>query len=122
MAVGNLIKDNTCFEHPEKLSFTNLRKTNKPKCFQNSVTLEAGLSDFHNMTLLVMIVFYKKKTLLHTATINIFLIRSLWLMFRIAALNEAIQGHYPTKKQFACANQAPFIIKTTIKKYEKLTT
>ena len=40
-------------------------------------------------------------------------------MFRIAALNEAIQRHSSTKEQFVCANQAPFIIKTANKKIWK---
>ena len=35
--------------------------TNRPKCFQNSATLETGLSDSHKMTLTVMKVFYKKR-------------------------------------------------------------
>ena len=46
----NLIKDNTCFKNPEKPSCIDLIITNRPKCFQNSVTLETGLSDFHKMT------------------------------------------------------------------------
>ena len=35
--------------------------TTRPKSFQNSVTVETGLSDFHKMTLTVMKVFYKKQ-------------------------------------------------------------
>ena len=57
----NLIKDNTCFKNPEKLSCIDLIITNRPKCFQNFVTLEKGLSDFHKITLTVMKVFYKKQ-------------------------------------------------------------
>ena len=57
----NLIKDNTCYKNLEKPSCIDLIVTNRPKCFQNSVTLEAGLSDFHKMTLTVMKVFYKKQ-------------------------------------------------------------
>ena len=57
----NLIKDNTCFKNPEKPSCIDLIITNRPKSFQNSVTLETGLSDFHKMTLTVMKVFYKKQ-------------------------------------------------------------
>ena len=46
--------------------------TNRPKCFQNSVTLETGLSG--SITAL-----YKNKSqpLSHTAALNIFLMRSL---------------------------------------------
>ena len=57
----NLIKDNTCFKNPEKPSCIDLIITNRPKSFQNSVTLEAGLSHFHKMILTVMKVFYKKQ-------------------------------------------------------------
>ena len=47
----NLIKDNTCLKNPLKFSCINLIITNRPKGFQNSVTEENGLSDFHKMTL-----------------------------------------------------------------------
>ena len=56
----NLINDNTCFKNPSKLSCIDLIITNRPKSFQNSVTVETGLSDFYKMTLTVMKVFYKK--------------------------------------------------------------
>ena len=56
----NLIKHNTCFKDPEKPSCIDLIITNRPKSFQNSMTLETGLSDFHKMTLTVMKVLYKK--------------------------------------------------------------
>ena len=42
----NLIKDNTCFKNPEKLSCTDLIVTNRPKYFQNSVILEKGCQIF----------------------------------------------------------------------------
>ena len=57
----NLIKNNTCFKNPLKPSCTDLIITNRPKSFQNSVTVETDLSDFHKMTLTVMKVFYKKQ-------------------------------------------------------------
>ena len=83
-----LIKDNTCFKNPEKPACIDLIITNRPKSFQNSMTLEIGLSDFHKMTFTVMKVFYKKKqpTIIHTAAIKIFLMRFLWLIFRIQYL------------------------------------
>ena len=57
----NQIKDNTCFKNPKKPSCIDLIITSRPKCFQNSVTLETSLSDFHKITLTTMKVFYKKK-------------------------------------------------------------
>ena len=57
----NLIKHNTYFKNPSKPSCIDLIITNRPKSFQNSVTVETRLSDFHKMTLTVIKVFYKKQ-------------------------------------------------------------
>ena len=57
----NLIKENTCFKNPSKPCIDLIMITNKPKTFQNSVTVETELSHFHKMTLTVMKVFYKKQ-------------------------------------------------------------
>ena len=58
----NLLKDdNFCFKNPLKPSYINLVITNRPKSFENSVTLAIELSDFHKTTLTVMEVFYKKQ-------------------------------------------------------------
>ena len=38
-----------------------LEDTNKPKCFQNSQTVETGLSDCHKMTISVMKTFIRKQ-------------------------------------------------------------
>ena len=47
----NLIKDNTCFKNPLKPSCIDLIITNRPRSFQNSVTVETGFPDFHKMRL-----------------------------------------------------------------------
>ena len=47
----NQIKDNTCSKNPSKPSCIDLIIINRSKSFQNSVTVETGLSDFHKMTL-----------------------------------------------------------------------
>ena len=57
----NLIRDNTCFKYPSKPFCVDLIITTRPKSFQNYVTVEIGLSDFHKMTLTVIKVFYKKQ-------------------------------------------------------------
>ena len=54
----NLIKDNTCFKNLWKLSCIDLIIPNRLKSFQNSVTVETELSDFHKRTLTVKKVFY----------------------------------------------------------------
>ena len=46
----SLIKDPTCYKNPEKPTCINLILKNCPRQFQATLTLEAGLSDFHKMT------------------------------------------------------------------------
>ena len=58
---NNIIKENTCFKNPENPSCIDLIITNRPKCFQDSMAIETGLSDFHKMVLTVMKVFCKKR-------------------------------------------------------------
>ena len=57
----NLIKDNTFLKNLEKPICIDLTITNRSKCFQISLTLETGLSNFHKITLTVMKVFYRKQ-------------------------------------------------------------
>ena len=128
----NLIKDNTCFKNTEKPSCIDLIITNRAKCFQNSVALETGLSDFHKMTLTVMKVFYKKQkptiiTCLSYKNVSneVFMVdvqnrisqvtsENNDLEFDIfnAVFNEAIQKEAPIKQRYVRTNQAPFINKT----------
>ena len=125
----NLIKDNTCVD---------LIITNRPKCFQNSETLETGLPDFHKMRLTVMKVLYKKQkpTIITYRSYKIFsnevfladvqkrmsqvVSENNDLEFDIfkAVLNEATQK-YASIKQYVRANQAPFINKTINKQIMK---
>ena len=42
----HLIKDKTCFKNPTKPTCIDLIVTNRPKCFQDTVVFETGLSDF----------------------------------------------------------------------------
>ena len=44
----HLIKDKTCFKNPTKPNCIDLIVKNRPKCFQDTVVFETGLSDFHN--------------------------------------------------------------------------
>ena len=46
----NLIKDNAWFKNLEKPCCIDLIIRNRPKCSENLVTLETGLSDFQKMT------------------------------------------------------------------------
>ena len=56
----NLIKEPTCFKSAENPSSIDLMLTNKKHSFQNSMTIETGLSDFHKMTVTVMKRYFKK--------------------------------------------------------------
>ena len=123
----NLIKDNTCFKNPLKPSCIDLIIRNRPKSFQNSVTVETGLSDFHKMTLTVMKVFYKKQkpNIVTYRNYKHFSNEAFMLDIKNSiiqmtsenndlefdrlktALDEAIQRHAPIKKRYIRANQAP---------------
>ena len=51
--LSSLIKELTCYENPQNPSCIDLILTNSPYSFQNSCVIEAGLSDFYMMTLLL---------------------------------------------------------------------
>ena len=132
----NLIKDNTCFKNPSKPSCIDLIITDRPKSFQNSVTVETGLSDFHKMMLAIMKIFYKKqKTYCDVRTFKHFSNEAFNVKNSIiqmtserndlefdrfkTALDKAIQRHAPIKKRYVRANQAPFINKNINKEIIK---
>ena len=50
----------TYFKNPEKPSCKDLILTNYPRIFQNSCTIETGLSEFHKVVVTVMKITYKK--------------------------------------------------------------
>ena len=57
----NLIKEPTGFKSANNPSSIDIMLTNKKLSFQNSMTLETGLSDFHKMTITVLKRYFKKK-------------------------------------------------------------
>ena len=50
----NLIKDPTFFKSIENPSCIDVMLTNRNACFENSMTVETGLSDWHKMTVTEM--------------------------------------------------------------------
>ena len=46
----NLINEPTCYKNSEKPTCIDLMLTNQPILFQRSAALDAGLSDFHLLT------------------------------------------------------------------------
>ena len=57
----HLIKRKTCFKNPTKLICIHFTVTNRPKCFQDTVVFETGLSDFHKMSATVMKMYCTKQ-------------------------------------------------------------
>jgi exonuclease III len=58
----NLVKEPTCYKNLLNPSSIDLLLTNKPKSFQNTFTIETGLSDFHKMIVTVLRSFIPKQT------------------------------------------------------------
>ena len=61
----DLINEPTCYKNPLNPSSIDLILTNKFRRFQNSLTLETGLSDHHKLTTNVMRSFFPKQAPLH---------------------------------------------------------
>ena len=57
----NLVKETTCFKNPLNPSCIDLILTNRTRSFQNTLTIETGISDCHKMTVTLMKTYFKKK-------------------------------------------------------------
>ena len=57
----NLIRGPTCFKNVNNPSSIDVMLTNRKNSFQNSMTIETGISDHHKMTVTVLKTFFKKK-------------------------------------------------------------
>ena len=56
----NIVKQKTCFKNMENPSCIDLYITNSPKSFQNTTTLDTGLSDYHKMVITVLKTSFQK--------------------------------------------------------------
>ena len=56
----NLVKENTCFKSVENPSWIDLFLTNRNMSFQNTITVFAGISDFHKLVLTVLKINFTK--------------------------------------------------------------
>ena len=56
----NLVHDHTCYKNSINPTCIDLMLTNQMTYFQNTRTIETGLSDFHRMTVTVMKTSFKK--------------------------------------------------------------
>ena len=59
--LSNLVKEPTCYKNPDNPSCIDLFLTNRPKCFQSTMTMKTGISDFHKMVMTVLKVFARNK-------------------------------------------------------------
>ena len=59
--LDNLIKKPTCFKNPNNPSSIDVILTNNKNMFQNSITLETGISDHHKMVVTVMKIYTEKQ-------------------------------------------------------------
>ena len=129
----NLITDPTCFKSVENPSCIDVMLTNRNLCFENSMTIETGLSDFHKMTVTVMKKYYKK---LEPITVNyrdyksfdgdrfrndlkdgLANSESLKLDDFQTIFNKILDFHAPKKQKVIRGNNAPFMNKTLSKAF-----
>ena len=56
----NLVKDKTCFKNIANPTCIDLILTNKPLCFQNTMAIDIGISDFHKLIIATMRATFQK--------------------------------------------------------------
>ena len=129
----NLIKDPTCFKSPLNPSCIDVILTNKIRSFQNSETVETGLSDYHKLTITVLKSFFRKldpvivnyrdykvfdkikfQTELKNKLDNMLTNNSNYELFEHTFM-ELLNIHAPMKKKYVRGNNAPFMCKTLSK-------
>jgi len=133
----SLIKAPTCFKSAENPSCIDLILTNRPHCFQNSIVLETGLSDFHKLTTTVMKTTFRKKP----AKIIKYRDYKNYSAFKfqnevnfclagidlnvisndeyVSLLTEVLSKHAPIKTKCLRANDQPFMTKELRKEHMK---
>ena len=57
----NIVKQKTCFKNPDRPSRIDLILTNSSRSFQDTCTVEAGLSDFHKLVATVLKLYFPKQ-------------------------------------------------------------
>ena len=124
----HLIKEKTCFKNHTKPTCINLIVTNRPKCFQDTVVLETGLSDFRKMSATVLKMYYTKQkpSIVYYRNFKNFcndsFIKDTELLlsklgdqqnvpFKLLkeSVNITLNKHAPLKKRYVRANQSPFM-------------
>ena len=123
----NLVKDKTCFKSNENPSCIDLYLSNCPSSFQNTTTVETGLSDFHRMVVTVMkttfpkaepqILYYRDYKNFDIYNFRTDLRNQLgkiceknYLHFEVTFL-KVLEQHAPMKKKILRANNKPYMTK-----------
>ena len=123
----NLVKEPTCFKSVENPSCIDLFLTNSALSFQNTTTVETGLSDFHKMIITVMkttfprtepkTVYYRDYKNFDLSTFRTELRKELrdsegkdYLHFEVTFL-KILEKHAPMKQKVLRANNKPFMTK-----------
>ena len=133
--LDNLIKKPTCYKNPKNPSSIDVILTNKKSNFQNSITVETGLSDFHKMTITVykgrckkldpQIINYRNYKKFDGIKFREDLLRQFNLLdidtmtydqFK-AIFMVTLDWHAPLKKKAVRGNSAPFMNKTLSKAF-----
>ena len=126
--LSNLIKEPTCLKNIENPSSIDLMLTNRVRQFQNSHTIETGLSDHHKMTISVLKIFFQKQlpTIVKyrdysNFNVNSFRSKLLELLTNIGddityikfetVFIHLLDLHAPMKTKYIRANNGPFMNK-----------
>ena len=124
----NLITDPTCFKNPQNPSSIDVILTNKSRSFQNSQTVETGLSDHHKMTITVLKSYFSKQDpvtinyrdykLFDKFTFQDELLNKFGSMFTNInyelfehTFMNLLNKHAPMKTKYVRANNSPFMNK-----------
>ena len=57
----NIVKQTTCFKNPDRPSCIDLILANSSRSFQDTCTVETGLSDFHKLVVTVLKLYFSKQ-------------------------------------------------------------
>ena len=131
----NLIKEPTCYKNAMNPSSIDVMLTNRKDSFQNSMTIETGLSDHHKMTITVLKRYFKKndpiainyrnyKHFNETQFRNDLLGQLMILEMENINYDDfkyiflsVLDNHAPMKKKMVRGNNAPFMNKMLSKEF-----
>ena len=129
----NLVKDKTCFKSQIQHVCIDLILTNKPPCFQNTMAIDIGISDFHKLIITTMratfqkhkpiIINYRKYNFFNNESfrdelmheISRYGFRSVDCKTFKLLFMTLLDKHAPRKMRYIRANNSPFMNKSLSK-------